>query len=224
MTQLPEGTVVVPLTSGARPIGVVTATRPTATRLSGEQRSLLHSLGSQAGQVIERTQLYEARDWMLGMVAHDLRTPLGTIGGLARTLQRIGEAGLPTTAEALLSRIVQTSARLTRLTDNLVSNALKYSPEGARVTVTAHASPSRVHIAVVDRGPGIEPHEVTQLFTPFQRTSNEATAGERSTGLGLAIAHHLVTAHGGDISVDSAAGVGTTFTVSLPRLGPDAGS
>jgi PAS domain S-box-containing protein len=283
----PDGTVIVPLTSGARPIGVVTARRPGTARLTGEQRSLLHSLGSQAGQVLERTQLYESRDWMLGMVAHDLRTPLGTIGGLAETLQRIDDDQLPPAAHALLGRIVQTSARLTRLTDdlldasaaatgqlriepvpvllgplltttvedhrpvaadkgialdlendladtvvsvdvgrfgqivdNLVSNALKYSPNDSTVTVAARATATTASIAVVDRGPGIEPHELEHLFTPFRRTSNEATAGERSTGLGLAITHHLVTAHGGDITVESAAGLGTTFTVELPRVTP----
>jgi PAS domain S-box-containing protein len=285
VASLDDGTVVVPLTSGARPIGLATAARPDATRLTGEERSLLHSLGSQAGQVIERTQLYESRDWMLGMVAHDLRTPLGTIGGLAQTLQRIGRDELPATADDLLGRIVQTSARLTRLTDdlldasaaatgalriepapvrlgplltttvedhrmvatekqielelenhlgdtvvsidagrfgqiidNLVSNALKYSSAGSRVTITADASAANVHIAVVDRGVGIAPHELPHLFTPFRRTSNEATAGERSTGLGLAIAHNLVTAHDGAIAVESAEGLGTTFTVQLPRV------
>jgi signal transduction histidine kinase len=69
---------------------------------------------------------------------------------------------------------------------------------------------------VIDQGPGIPAHEIDKLFKPFQKTSVKATGGEKSTGLGLSIVRNIVQGHGGEVSVQSEIGVGSTFCFSLP--------
>jgi signal transduction histidine kinase len=115
-----------------------------------------------------------------------------------------------------LPRITADPIRLEQVLNNLVSNALKYSPEGSKVVIGAKTNHSRVVIWVSDNGPGIAPDELGRLFKEFGRTSNRPTKGEKSVGLGLAITRRLVEAHGGDIGVESKPGLGTTFTVTLP--------
>ncbi|MBF0461215.1 MAG: PAS domain S-box protein [Magnetococcales bacterium] len=108
--------------------------------------------------------------------------------------------------------------RLAQVVDNLLSNAIKFSPAGRRVWVEWVAEAGQVGFAVVDQGPGIPEEERERLFGPFQRLSNRPTGGERSTGLGLAITHKIVAAHGGTIRVESTPGAGSRFVVLLSRV------
>ncbi len=105
---------------------------------------------------------------------------------------------------------------LERILENLLSNALKFSQAGTRVTLSWTREADRVRIAVRDEGPGISEADQKIMFRKFQRLSARPTAGESSTGLGLAIVHGLVQQLGGDIQVDSELGQGTCFTISLP--------
>ena len=101
--------------------------------------------------------------------------------------------------------------------DNLVSNAIKYSQSQTKVEVgVSDGSDSAITIYVEDEGQGIPEGELDDLFVPFAKISSEPTAGEKSTGLGLAIAKKIVEAHGGDIQVESEFGVGSTFFVNIP--------
>lgn len=106
--------------------------------------------------------------------------------------------------------------KIQQVLHNLVSNAVKYSPPGAITTVRLWREGDRVHMAVTDRGPGLSEQEQARIFEPFGRASARPTAGETSTGLGLAIASRIVRAHGGTLEVDSVPGAGATFTVRLP--------
>ncbi len=112
--------------------------------------------------------------------------------------------------------IVGDRARISQVLDNLVSNALKYSPPGSTVYIWTETRGSFVRVCVADQGPGIAPEERPRLFTEFGRTSNRPTGGESSTGLGLWIVKHLVTLHGGQVGVDSAPGGGSIFWIELP--------
>ncbi|MCC7542029.1 MAG: hybrid sensor histidine kinase/response regulator, partial [Deltaproteobacteria bacterium] len=85
------------------------------------------------------------------------------------------------------------------------------------VLVSVAATDDDVTISVEDSGVGIAPEEMDRLFRPFSKTSARGTRGERSTGLGLTIAHNIVQAHGGTIRVESEPGRGSTFHVVLPR-------
>ena len=110
--------------------------------------------------------------------------------------------------------------KLSQAVQNLVANAVQYSPNGARVTVRLRATGDFVEIEVEDRGPGIPPEEVSELFKPFRRLSTSTLAKQRSVGLGLAIVRRQVEAHGGTIEVRSEVGKGSVFTIRLRRAQP----
>jgi signal transduction histidine kinase len=101
--------------------------------------------------------------------------------------------------------------RLAQAVDNLVSNAIKFTPEGGSVSVSSSARAADVVIEVRDSGVGIAPRDLEQIFERFFRAGAATGAG-----LGLAITKAIVDAHGGSIAVDSALGVGTTFAIVLP--------
>ena len=108
------------------------------------------------------------------------------------------------------------SARLAQLLDNLVSNAVKFTPEGGRVDVRMRADGSRAVLEVADTGMGIARTEQPHVFDRFFRTSSAMEHAVSGTGLGLAIAKAIVDAHDGQIAVISEPGEGTTFRVELP--------
>ncbi|HEY0156541.1 MAG TPA: HAMP domain-containing sensor histidine kinase [Thermoanaerobaculia bacterium] len=105
--------------------------------------------------------------------------------------------------------------KLSQAVQNLVGNAVQYSPAGASVDVRLRGGDGGVTIEVEDRGPGIPPEEVSELFKPFRRLSTASLAAHRSVGLGLAIVRRQVEAHGGTIQVRSEVGKGSVFTIHL---------
>lgn len=110
-------------------------------------------------------------------------------------------------------------ARLRQVVLDLVDNAVKYTPAGGRVRVTAAAVGESVEILVADTGVGIPPEEVGRLFEPFYRVKGTRTQkGQPSSGLGLALVQRLVEAQGGTVRFESTLGEGTTFVVSLPAV------
>lgn len=226
----------------------------------------------------EAEMLARARAEVLGVVAHDLRNPLGVIQGTAELLLEVEvpapkrgtllqrsvravkqmnrligdlldatriEGGrlvldvqdvdirdvmseadetfrpladqrgitweLTVPATSVVARI--DASRVLQALGNLAGNALKFTPNGGRVTVRATSTEHDIVFAVVDTGSGIAPENVSHLFDKFW----QATSDTRGIGLGLAIAKAIVDAHGGRIDVESALGVGTTFSVTLPR-------
>ena len=106
--------------------------------------------------------------------------------------------------------------RLRQAVDNLISNAVKYSPLGSQIQVCAERIAGGWRIHVKDQGPGITSEDRQRLFQDFARLSAQPTGGEKSTGLGLAITRRVVDAHGGQIGVDSEPGHGADFWFTLP--------
>lgn len=104
-----------------------------------------------------------------------------------------------------------------RAMTNLISNAVKYTPEGGTVTVTLAGEESRIRAEVRDSGIGIPEEALPHLFEEFYRAPNARAQVQQGTGLGLVITKDILTRYGGSIRVDSAEGRGTTFTVLLPR-------
>jgi signal transduction histidine kinase len=100
---------------------------------------------------------------------------------------------------------------------NLVSNALKYSPDDREVTIQVRGEPASVAVQVTDRGDGITEEDLLRLFQPFARLPDAVAAGVPGTGLGLHLSRGLAQAQGGDIEVTSRPGEGSTFTLRLPR-------
>ncbi|MCP4358289.1 MAG: HAMP domain-containing histidine kinase [Chloroflexi bacterium] len=105
--------------------------------------------------------------------------------------------------------------RIAQAIGNLVSNAIKYTPAGGTVTVTAVATTQTVQIIIQDTGPGIAPDEHEKIFEPLFRSSRE-TRFPQGMGLGLTIARDLIEAHDGAIILKSTPGNGSAFTISLP--------
>ncbi|MBW2937880.1 HAMP domain-containing histidine kinase [Aureisphaera sp. CAU 1614] len=101
--------------------------------------------------------------------------------------------------------------------ENLLSNAVKYAPNHTSVTVRVFEDPNTITTQVIDEGPGISPAEQQRLFRYFQTASSQPTAGEVTTGLGLAIAKKVITAHQGTIGVTSELGHGATFYYCFPK-------
>jgi signal transduction histidine kinase len=99
---------------------------------------------------------------------------------------------------------------------NLVSNALKCSPEGSPVRIEVGQSDGLVSVRVCDRGIGIDEADLDHVFTKFFRTRESQERAIQGIGLGLAIAKAIVDAHGGRLTVASSPGLGSTFEMSLP--------
>lgn len=136
-----------------------------------------------------------------------------TMDGLARA----GEVELTVDVPADLPDVAADPRRLREILVNLADNAVKYSPVGAQVTVSASREDAHVAVAVSDTGQGIPDHIGDRLFEPFFRIDGTAPrARHASTGLGLALTRRLVQAHGGEIAYDSRLGQGTTFRFTLP--------
>ena len=106
--------------------------------------------------------------------------------------------------------------RMAQAIGNLISNAIKYTPEGGLVKVTAGSSKNQAWIAVRDNGPGITAEECERIFEPFYR-SRQDRRFPQGLGLGLTIARDLVEAHGGHLELISEPGEGSRFTIYLPN-------
>jgi signal transduction histidine kinase len=105
---------------------------------------------------------------------------------------------------------------------NLLTNAVKYSPQRTEVTVAASKDQGFVRIAVKDQGIGMDQKEVKQIFQKFYRTKKAEESGEAGTGIGLSIVQQIVEQHGGQIEVTSQPGAGSCFTLVLPAAVPTA--
>ncbi len=108
---------------------------------------------------------------------------------------------------------------LERAATNLISNAVKFTPDGGVVSMRVEATTSEAVLLVSDNGIGIPEHEQDLLFTRFFRAAAASREAIQGSGLGLSIVHAIVTRHGGTVSVESQPGVGTTVRAALPLLG-----
>ncbi len=131
-----------------------------------------------------------------------------------------GNVDFQVAAASGLPRISGDPALIEQMLENLVSNAIKYTPPGGRVTVNITPADGTVTIEVRDTGIGIPEGEQPRLFEEFFRASNARRLEETGTGLGLSIVKQTVERHGGRIRVQSKEGQGTTFVVDLPLTQP----
>jgi signal transduction histidine kinase len=106
---------------------------------------------------------------------------------------------------------------------NLAGNAIKYTPDGGRVSVVAEAEDRTVHVRVQDTGPGIPDDQMERIFEPFVQGERSLNRPDEGVGLGLAISRELVAGMGGTLSVTSELGRGSMFVVTLPRVVQPAG-
>ncbi|MHC6230205.1 sensor histidine kinase [Arthrobacter sp. MMS24-T111] len=110
--------------------------------------------------------------------------------------------------------------RIGQVLDNLVSNAIKYSPDGGTVSISAEADAQWVSLSVKDTGMGMSADDAARVFNRFFRAEAARQAAIPGAGLGLSITRMIVERHGGTITCQSGEGQGSTFTVTLPAEGP----
>jgi len=287
----PRSTMFVPLIARDQVIGVMTfvSSRP-GKRYGASDVTLAQEVARRAALALENSHLYklahdaiEARDDVLGVVAHDLRSPLNAIqlgAGMILhqlspesrqkversvesilrsskranrliqdllevrraqvgrlTLQRAEVPATPMLADLVeaqrpllslatlrleldlppaLPALFADRDRLVQVFENLLGNAMKFTPGGGQVTIGGRPHESGVLFWVADTGPGIPPGELANLFDSFWQARG---ADRRGVGLGLAIAKQVVQAHGGAIWAESEVGRGTTILFTIPVVG-----
>ncbi len=230
--------------------------------------------------ISEQKQAMAIKDDFIGMVSHELKTPLTVVIGAIKTAMSEGVSpqdarellqdaswGAETMADivdnllelsrwqanrlnlqtarvdaaAVVGRMVERASRksekhrlvadvpadlpevrvdrtrVERILDNLVDNAIKYSPEGGEVRISARREADYIVVSVTDQGIGIAPTDTAKLFQPFVRLDSLIpTTTLKGIGLGLVVCRRLVEAHGGRIWVESGPGKGSTFFFTLP--------
>lgn len=135
---------------------------------------------------------------------------------LNRVLAGAKDISIELEVPAALPPVDMDATKIEQVLNNLISNAVKYSHAGTTVRVRLESGGEEVKVSVRDQGQGIPAAELDKLFQAFSKTSVRSTAGEKSTGLGLAITRKIVEGHGGRIGVSSRVGEGSTFSFALP--------
>lgn len=166
---------------------------------------LLDMARAEAGRIDVDVEPVQLRD-----IVKDLRP---TMQGLTRAADLRLNIGVPKD----LPKVHVDPRRIKEVLVNLVDNAVKYTPPGGSVGISAHAKNGHVEVVVRDTGIGIPEEDRDKIFQPFYRVkANTPQRGQASSGLGLALSKRLVEAQGGTISFTSELGAGSTFTVALP--------
>ena len=179
-----------------------------AERMLGILTRLLDASAMDAGKLVLRPQTIDLAD----VARHVVETNGPAAERKNQGLDLVVDGELPVFGDA---------DRLVEVVENLVGNAIKYSPLASKIVVTARRRDGRAVIEVQDAGPGLTDDDKRRMFGRFQRLSATPTGGEPATGLGLSIAKQLAELMGGDVSADSAGpGRGACFTLSMPFAPP----
>jgi signal transduction histidine kinase len=161
----------------------------------------------------------EAGDLPLALVDVDLDGLVAV--GIRRLAFRAQEEQIAVRHDANGASLRGDGRRLEQVVANLLDNAIRFSPAGSEVQLSTRANGATVTLEIHNDGEPIPEQDLSQVFDRFYQTDPARSSGAAHTGLGLAIVRELVQAHGGDIAVRSSRSDGTTFTVRLPRQGPN---
>lgn len=286
----PSSSIIVPLRARGRTLGAIAlvTTAESHRRYDQDDLKLARELASRAALLVDNARLYaqaraavRARDDMIAVVSHDLRSPLQSISSAAslleyekqsdmagkslqaiklataqmdRLLQDLLDVSLIDAGQLTVTRkLVQPAtlieeartmfeplvrgksvilecrvdddlpqfridrSRMQQALTNLLGNALKFVPEGGKISLSAKRQDEFVEIAVTDSGPGIAEEDLARVFDRFWRADRRR---ERGVGLGLTVAKGIVQAHGGQIGVKSRKGEGSTFYILLNAVAP----
>jgi len=209
-----------------RPLGAIRSGLQALLRGAKQDPELLDELLVGMDEQVRRLQtllddLAHLHDQVLGTLELD-RQPLALSQWLPRTLRPWLAAAqeqkqqYETVVPADLPTIAADPTRLAQAIDNLVNNAIKYTPVGGKITVSAGSKGNEAWIRVSDNGPGIPAEDQPHVFEPFFRGDQEPRIKE-GMGLGLSITRDLIIAHGGHLELDSQAGKGSNFTIWIPQ-------
>jgi two-component system sensor histidine kinase SenX3 len=151
------------------------------------------------------------------------REPIHTARVIDEAVGRIRSAALAKSVMIVVEEnpdmsVIGDRAQLVSAIGNLIDNAVKYSPQGSIVKVEVRREEGLMLISVSDNGPGIAAEHLGRVFERFYRVDDARSRGTGGTGLGLAIVRHIALLHGGDVSVTSEVGTGSTFTLAIPAV------
>jgi signal transduction histidine kinase len=210
------------------PLGVILGRAEMLTEMVGDSASPIDNIKAQIAHI--RTAAQRVREFIESLIADAMADALDiTIRpepvDLVVLLRDLVEVNQP-----LAARKSQTitfaappaiewpcdSDRIREAIDNMLSNAIKYSPIGGRIDVAAERSDQSAVIRITDQGPGLSADDIARLFGRFQRLSAKPTGGETSTGLGLSIVKRIVDLHGGTVVAEVTGPSGTTFKIAIP--------
>ena len=189
----------------------------TRTEFIDRSREQLRRLEWLSTNLLDLSRI-EAGIFPLDIRDADLREPVRSVVEAHAEMAEERGVTLTTTVPGEVVELRFDRERIVQLVNNLVGNALKFTPRGGVVDVQLTDSPSEAVIEVRDTGPGIPEAELPRIFERFYRGTNVGEARASGSGLGLAIARSIVEMHGGSIEVVSAVGRGTSFRAHLPRL------
>jgi len=163
------------------------------------------------------SDLLSSRNGQLVVSPHAVDVAELVRASITAALPRATESGIKLRADApdRLEAHVD-AARVSQVLDNLVSNAIKYSPDGGEVTVSLRSDDGTVVCSVSDTGMGMSKEDQEEVFTKFFRSQAVRNSAIPGVGLGLSISKAIVEAHGGQVSLYSEVGRGTTFTFAVP--------
>lgn len=193
----------------------------TATEVQRESLQIVQRNGEQLLALIEDLldiSRMEASRLELKHTTLDLARLVREVASSLRPQIEAKGQGLTLELAEALPAVSGDADRVTQILTNLLSNAHKYTASGGSVTITARGEGGRVRVSIRDTGIGLSPDDQARLFTKFFRAQNSMTQGVRGTGLGLMITRALVELHGGEITVTSALGQGSTFSFTLPAV------
>jgi two-component system sensor histidine kinase ResE len=155
----------------------------------------------------------------LKMSQMDMTELLNSVMDKFRPIADTSGVNLKLSLASNLPVLIGDGDRLAQVFTNLVDNAVKFTPRGGTIALRAIRDRGEVQVSVSDTGKGIPPEAIPHIFDRFYQADSSRTGGEKKgAGLGLAIVHEIVVAHGGRISVRSALGRGTGFIVHLPLM------
>jgi len=192
-----------------------------AGELGAKQADILNKMSRKVEGLVELSKnLLDLSRIEAGLIVQDkqqvqLMDILDTLVGFMQTRAREKNISL-NLKKARLPLINADGKSMEEVFSNLITNAITYTPEGGKVTVSGKVKGDFVDVSVSDTGYGIAPEEIPRVFERFYRVKNEKTRNIGGTGLGLPIVKSIVEAHNGTIKVESKEGVGSTFYVRLP--------
>jgi PAS domain S-box-containing protein len=190
-----------------------------AGEVTDQQREMLAAIDRSSGRLFRLINdllfVAQVNAGQLNVAIEDVDLASVARESIEDARNRAARAGVSLEFDSDLTPTVKADrARLAQVFDNLISNAIKFTPSGGRVGLTISMVGDEAIVVVTDSGMGMTPEDQQRLFTRFFRT--EASAKIQGTGLGLSITKAIVDAHHGSISVESEVGTGTSFTFTVP--------
>lgn len=190
-------------------------------RLTSTQHEALATIRSSIDELVEfissilSLSRVEGKRVQLNLVSKDLNVLLQEVIARYQYLAREKSIEIRSELEPLFSLRIDVDL-MRQVFANLIENAIKYSPENSNILVSSEEKDGRVMVQIADQGPGIPRDELEHVFAKFYRAKGAKASQVKGSGLGLYLAQYFVQLHGGNISVESEMGIGSTFTVNLP--------